>query len=256
MSTNFSDTDKNNDSLLEKNFEIAIYDLDMNFSSTMPIICNYFYDVGMELGHIAFRDTEIMKGDVVFVLRKFRVRIDKYPSLRENVIVRSWISPIEHNHAVRNYLLTDESGNVCAKAIYLTTAFNLKERVRADISGNTSKAAKTLDLEPPLPHVFEDLPDVVSPDYENAINVRYFDCDFYGHVTSVKYIEWGIESMPVEFLRKHKLYEMEINFKRESSPGDRLIIKTAASSEKNIFIHSITSEDGSKDIVRMKSIWT
>ncbi|MCL2154337.1 MAG: thioesterase [Leptospirales bacterium] len=253
MTINFSNINKDADSLVDKKFTISVYDLDMNFSSTLPVISNFFYDVGIEHGPVVFKDTEIMNENVVFVVTKFRVRIDNYPSLRENVIVRSWISPIEHKHAIRNFLLMNESGNIFAKGICSIAAFNLKERTGVDISGNTSKA-KTIDLEPALPHVFEKLPDVISPDYESEINVRYFDCDLYQHVTSVKYSTWCIESLPIEFLRKHRLYEMEIHYKKESSAGDRLIVKTGAGSEKNSFIHSITSKDG-RDIVRMKSIW-
>ena len=244
----------NDDSLVEKNFSIAIYNLDMSFSSTMPVICNYFYDVGIQHGPVVFGDTEIMSRDVVFVVTRFRIRIDKYPPLRTNVKVRSWISPIEHKHAVRNYMLIDESGDVCAKAICSIAAFNLKERAGVDISGHTAKA-RTLDLEPPFPHVFEKLPDVVSVDYENKRDVRYFDCDFYGHVTSIKYLNWCMETMPIEFLQKHRIYEVDVNFKRESSLGDKLIIKTSAASEENTFMHSIATEDGSKDIIRMKTIW-
>jgi acyl-ACP thioesterase len=195
-----------------------------------------------------------MDGNVVFVVTRFKVRIDKYPPLRETVTVKSWISPIVHKHAVRNYLLLDESGNTLAKAICSIAAFNLKERTGVDISGSTSKA-KTLDLEPPFPHVFDQLPDIVSPDYEHTVDVRYFDCDFYGHVNSIKFISWCIESMPLEFLRKHRLYEMEVNFKREGNLGERLIVKTCAGAEENTYIHSIASEDGTRDMLRMKSVW-
>jgi acyl-ACP thioesterase len=142
------------------------------------------------------------------------------------------------------------------KAIYSTTAFNLKERTGVDISKNPSTSkAKINDMEPALPHVFEKLPPVFSPEYVNNVDVRYFDCDFFGHVTHVKYIEWGIETLPLDFLRKHRLYEMEIDFKKESSLGDKLIVKTGVGSEKNTFIHSITGEEGGRELIRMKSIW-
>jgi acyl-CoA thioesterase FadM len=122
------------ESLVNKKFEIAIYDLDMNFSSTLPVICNYFYDVGIEHGPIVFKDTEIMNENVVFVVTRFQIRIDRYPALRENVTVRSWISPIEQKHAVRNYLLLDDSENILAKAICSIAAFDLKKRAGVDIS--------------------------------------------------------------------------------------------------------------------------
>ena len=256
MYIDFADIDEGYEALAEKKFTIAIHDLDMNYSSTLPIIGNFFYDVGIVHGPVVFKDTGIMNKDVVFVLKKFRLMIDRYPALRESFTVRSWISPVDHKYAIRNYHLLDESGNIFGRAIYATAAFNLKERVGVDISKNANiSKAKTLNVEPALPIVFENLSNVDSPDYESNIDVRYFDCDFFRHVTHVKYMEWCIESMPVEFLRKHRLYEMELNFKSESSIGERLIVKTCAASAKNTFLHSITGEDGRRDIVRMKSVW-
>ena len=256
MYINFSDVDKNNEALVDKKFEIAIYALDMNFSSTLPILSNFCYDVGIEHGPVVFKDTEIMNNEVVFVVTKFKVKVDRYPELRENVTIRSWISPIEHRHAIRSYLVLDESGNILVRGVCAINAFNLRERAGVDISVNPNiSKAKTLNIEPPLTPVFDKLPDVVSPDYESIIDVRYFDCDLYQHVTSGKYLLWCIENMPVEFLKKHRLCEAEINFKRESSLGEKLIVRTCATSEKNTFLHSITSEDGSKDLIRMKSVW-
>ncbi|MCL2154346.1 MAG: thioesterase [Leptospirales bacterium] len=255
-----------NGSLIEKKFTIPAYELDMNYSTTMPVICNYLYDIGMEHAAIVLKDidsTDALPEDVVFVVTRYQVRIERYPLLKENVLIRTWLSPIEGKHVVRNFLLMDESGEIFGRAINSATTFNLKKRAGEDISDrfNNSKF-KTLHLEPALPHVFEKLPNVVSPDYENEVDVRYFDCDFYLHVNNVKYVEWCIETMPIEFLKKHRLYEIDINFKKESSPGEKLIVKTCSESVKtcseskeNTFIHLIASEDGTRDIVRMRSVW-
>jgi len=254
MSINFNDFVS--ESLIEKKFSVQIYDMDMKFSTTMPVICNYLYDVGMAHSVVILKDNDYIPEDVVFVVTRFHVRIDRYPLLRENILIRSWLSPIESKHVVRNYLLINESGEIFGRAINSATTFNLKKRAAEDISGSFDDSKIiTLDTEPALPNVFEKLPHVVSPDYENVVDVRYFDCDFYRHVNNVKYVEWCIETMPIEFLKKHRLYEIDINFRKESGLGDRLLAKTCADNRENTYLHSITSEDGTRDIVRMKSIW-
>jgi acyl-ACP thioesterase len=246
-------------SLVEKKFTIPSYDLDMKHSTTMPVICNYLYDIGMEHGTIILKDIDdkdALPEDVVFVVTRYHVRIERYPLFKENILIRSWLSPIEGKHVVRDFLLMDESGEIFGRSINSATTFNLKKRTSEDLSDRFEDSKfKTLNLEPALPHVFEKLPNVDSPDYENEVNVRYFDCDFYRHVNNVKYVEWCIETMPIEFLRKHRLYEIDINFRRESNLREKLKVKTCAESKENSFIHSITSEDGSRDIVRMRSVW-
>jgi medium-chain acyl-[acyl-carrier-protein] hydrolase len=245
-----------NESLIEKKFTIPTYDLDMKFSTTMPVFCNYCYEVGMEHGTVILKDNDSIPDDVVFILTRLQIRIERYPVLRENILVRSWLSPIQSKHVVRNFLFINESGEIFGRAINSATTFNIKKRVAEDISGSVDDSKfKTLDLEPALPNVFEKLPDVVSPDYKNEEIVRYFDCDFYRHVNNVKYVEWCIETMPLEFIKKHRLYEIDINYRKESSLGEKLIVKTCTDSKENTYLHSITSEDGTRDIVRMKSIW-
>jgi len=254
---NFNDIDSR--LFIEKKFTVSVFDLDVKFSTTMPVICNYLYDIGMAHGAVIIKELGSLPEDIVFVMTRLHVRIDKYPRLRESILIRTWLSPIKSKHVIRNSILMDESGEIFGRAINSATTFNLKKRTSEDLSSGIAASelnSLTLDLDPPLPHVFEKIPDVDLPDYENELEVRYFDCDFYHHVNNVKYIVWCIEALPVDFLRKHRLYEIDVNFKRESSVGDRLKVKVAADSNENTFIHSITSEDGSRDIVRMKSIWT
>jgi len=249
----------NNGSLIEKKFTIPAYSLDMSYSTTMPVICNYLYDAGMEHAAIILKDVDnedALPEDVVFVVTRYQVRIERYPLLKESVLIRTWLSPIEGKHVVRDFLLMDESGEIFGRAINSATTFNLKKRTSENISDKFEDSKfKTLNLEPALPHVFEKLPDVVSADYKNEVDVRYFDCDIYRHVNNVKYVEWCIETMPIEFIKKHSLYEIDINYRKESNLGEKLIVKTCAESKENTFIHSIASEDGARDIVKMRSVW-
>ena len=199
-------------------------------------------------------DAGITSEDMVFVLTRLHVRLERYPLWKEKVSIRSWLSPVKDRYVIRNFEITGENGELIGRAINSAAPFNIKQRTSGVIAGDVAKV-QTLDAEPALPHTFDKLVSVTSPQYENAVEVRYFDCDFYHHVNNVKYIQWCIETLPAEFIRSHKLYEIDINFRVEGNIGDKLFVKTVSGSEGGVYNHSIINSTGEKDLVRMKSIW-
>jgi len=241
-------------SSFEKKFQVMAYDLDMNYSSTMPVICNYLQEIGIAHGMKITADAGIDSEDIVFVLTRLHVKMERYPSWGDTVTVRSWLSPINNRYIIRNFKIYGGDDEVIGRAVNSAVPFDIKKRTGGIISGDLS-GIQTLDAEPVLPHAFEKLTSVISPDYEQNLEVRYFDCDFYHHVNNVKYVEWCIESLPAEFIRNHKLYEIDINFRAEGNINDRLAVKSAAGSDPGVFNHAITGSGSGKDLVRMKSTW-
>lgn len=241
-------------SSIKREFDVRVYDLDMNFSATMPVICNYLQDVGITHGMMITDDAGISTEEMVFVLTRLHVRMERYPLWREKVSIRSWLSPVKDKYVIRNFEITGKDGELIGRAINSATPFNIKKRTSGEIAGDVANV-QTLDIEPALPHTFEKLVSVTSPQHENTVEVRYFDCDFYHHVNNVKYIQWCIESLPVEFIRGHILYEIDINFRAEGNMGDTLAVKSATDSENGKYFHSITDLNGEKELARMKSIW-
>jgi len=238
----------------EREFTVMVCDLDMNYSSTMPVICNYLQEMGIAHGMMLTRDAGIDSDDTVFVLTRLHVIMERYPVWGETVSIRSWLSPIKDRYVIRNFEMAGRDGELIGRAINSAVSFDIKNRTGGSISGDLSKV-QTIDVEPALPHDFEKLMPVTSPDYEQNVDVRYFDCDFYHHVNNVKYVQWCIETLPAEFIRSHELCEVDINFRAEGNIGDKLVVKTESAPEQGKFNHSITGGNSEKDLVRMKSVW-
>ena len=241
-------------SSITREFTVMVYELDMNFSSTMPVICNYLQDMGITHGMMITEDAGITSDEMVFVLTRLHVIMERYPVWNEKISIRSWLSPVKDKYVIRNFEITGKDEKIIGRGINSAVAFSIKNRSGGEIAGDVSKV-QTLDVEPALPHTFEKLESVTSSEYETDIDVRYFDCDFYHHVNNVKYIQWRIESFPAEYITGHKLHEIDINFRAEVNIGDKLIVKTASGSEPGVFNHSITGSSDEKELVRMKSVW-
>ncbi len=241
-------------SSITKDFTVKVYDLDINFSSSMPVICNFLQDVGITHGMMVTEDAGITSQDMIFVLTRLHVKMDRYPSWKEKISIRSWLSPIKDKYVIRNFEITGGDGVIIGRAINSAVAFNINNRKGGEIAGDVGRV-QTLVADPALPHTFEKLSPVTSPEYENTFSVRYFDCDFYHHVNNVKYVQWCIESLPEKFIREHKLYELDINFRAEGNVGDQLSVKSEPCSEHGVFNHSIFDSNSEKELARMKSVW-
>ncbi|HPF07472.1 MAG TPA: thioesterase [Spirochaetota bacterium] len=244
----------NNISLTEKEYTVNVYDLDMNVSSTMMLICNFMQDIGITHGMLITKDAGINNSDIIFVLTRLHVKLDRLPDWHEKIKIESWLSPIKDKYVIRNFELSDSSGKTIGRGINSAVSFSMKERtgVTLDLDANR---VQTLDREPALPHNFEKLTEVEKAEHEMSHTVRYFDCDLYRHVNNVKYIQWCAEALPFDFLKNHTLHEIDINFRAEANFGDTVISKAAKGPEGGVFHHAITNITGTKDLVRMKSVW-
>lgn len=244
----------NNISLTEKSYTVNVYDLDMNVSSTMMLICNYFQDIGINHAMQIAKETGVNMSEIVFVLTRLQVQIETFPAWHETVNIESWLSPVKDKYLIRNFELFNSSGKIIGRGINSAVSFSLKERTGITLDLDVNRI-QTLEREPALPHNFEKLPLIEKCDYESSTNVRYFDCDLYRHVNNVKYIQWCAEALPFEFLKKHTLCEIDINFRSEANFGDTLISKAVKGPDDGVFFHVISDSTGTKDLVRMKSVW-
>ncbi len=241
-------------SLASREFKVQVYELDMNSKATMAAICNYMQETGISHGMMLMDKAGINLDDLVFVLTRLHVRMLRYPTWKETVIVRTWLSPITSRYAIRNFEIESDDGELLGAAINSAVPFNLKQRngsnIEIDISG-----VETLQREEPLPHLFDRLDQPGEPAYEKQINVSYSDCDLYRHVNNVKYIEWCLDTLPQSINDSGTLYEIDINFRSEGNCGDMLISRAAPLDRGESFIHGITELSSARELVRMKSVW-
>ncbi|HPS57964.1 MAG TPA: thioesterase [Spirochaetota bacterium] len=240
-------------SLYKKDLTVMVYDLDIRRSSGMPMICNWLQEVGIGHGLAMARHSGFDVSDIVFVLTRLNVKMDRYPSWMETVTVESWLSPVTDRYARRNFLLHGADGKIIGRAINSAVPFSLSARSGGTFTGDLN--AHAIDRESALPHDFTKIPVIEECNTERKLQVRYFDCDLFYHVNNVKYIQWCIESLPDDYLRKHALHEIDVNFRAEGNLGDSLSVKKITAEDADSFVHAVTDSSGMKDLVRMKSLW-
>lgn len=237
--------------VFKKDFTVMYSDIDMTGSVTMPAICNYFFEIGSIHGRILTEDAEL---DSIFVLTRLYVKMEKYPSVEETVSIRSWLSPVKDRYVIRNFLISDAEGDIIGRGKTSAVPFDINGRKGGAVPENMMKV-KTVDTEPASDHVIEKLHQVISPVYRKNFEVRYFECDINMHANNVRYIQWCIETLPVDFIKSHVLHEIDVNYRAESSVGDMLKSSAEPLNDGYSFIHTISGHAEMKDLTRMKSSW-
>jgi acyl-ACP thioesterase len=135
------------------------------------------------------------------------------------VVVETWPSGLNRLYATRVFVLRDREERVLARGTSAWLVIDTERRrpVRPPASLD--------DLElPDRPSPIDDEgPDPEAPervDAERTFRVRYHDLDLNRHVNNVRYLEWALETLPLDVLDEHTCRSVALKFEAETNHGD------------------------------------
>jgi len=222
-------------------------DWEVNFTQCMPNgflkytdLCNILQLTAAahsELGGISFSDMQ--EFNQAWVLSRMRVEITELPKWKDVVTVKTWINTLENSRSVRALELY-VNGNKMVGCETFWAVFNTKIRrpealalpfEHFDLYPEllaTQKSFSKINLNNETEMVFEK-------------TVALSDLDIVNHVNNVKYLEWCLDFVETDLILNQKIESFEMNFLKELSLKDKVIIHENLNSESLIF--SITKED-------------
>ncbi|WP_395049334.1 acyl-[acyl-carrier-protein] thioesterase [Flavobacterium sp.] len=227
-------------SILSKDWEI-------NFTQCMPNgylkytdLCNILQLTAAahsEVGGISFSDMQ--EFNQAWVLSRMRVEITELPKWKDIVTVKTWINTLENSRSVRA-LEMYVNGNKIVGCETFWAVFNTEIRRPEALAlpfkhfelyperKATQKTFSKINLNNETEMVFEK-------------TVALSDLDIVNHVNNVKYLEWCVDFVDEELILNQKIESFEMNFLKELSMKDKVVIHENLNSESLIF--SITKED-------------
>ena len=227
-------------SILSKNWEINFTQCAPNGFLRYTDLCNILQLTAAahsEIGGISFSDMQ--EFDQAWVLSRMRVEISKLPKSGDLVTVKTWIHSLENSRSIRALeMYVNEEKIVGSETFWVV--FNTKRR-----------RPEALSL--PFEH-FELYPEKnatvvgfskINLNHEKEIvfekTVFLSDLDIVNHVNNVKYLEWCMDLVDENLILEQKLESFEMNFLKELSLKDKVLIHESISERETIF--SITKED-------------
>jgi medium-chain acyl-[acyl-carrier-protein] hydrolase len=222
-------------------------DWEINFTQCMPNgylkytdLCNILQLTAAahsDSGGISF--TDMYKYNQAWVLSKMRVEIASLPKWRDVVTVKTWVNSLEKSRSVRAFEVY-VNGKKIVGSVSFWAVFNTEKRRPEGLA----LPYEHIELYPEIKATKESFSKInISSEKQDVIekSVRLSDLDIVDHVNNVKYLEWCLDHLETDLILNQKIKSFEMNFLRELSLNDKVVIHENYSEDS--IIYSITKEN-------------
>ena len=237
----------------QEKFTVRSYEIDVQGVASVPAICNYLQEVaGNHATELGVAVDHLFRKNMTWVLSRLHVQVFRFPFWREEIKIETWPSGRQSKFATRDFLILDQKHRILVRATSSWMILDLKTQKPIVMPAFMDE----IRLPDRKRAIDDDFPKITSPEnptLERRFDVRLSDLDINQHVNNVKYIEWAIESVPLDIWKEKILSELEISFRAETKYGEGIIIKTEQNDD--VFLHHIISDPEQRDLALVKSTW-
>lgn len=227
-----------------KKINIPFYDGDSDGNLRAENILKYFGEASSEETEKLVAEKDI-KFNFGWMLYRWKVEINEYPRVKEDVYARTWVSKFDRFYAFREFDLLDKDKRLIARASTVWLCIDMDKKRPVRIPDEYSK--NTYELGEANFKTFYDFKDSLYINEISKFKVRRSDIDYNNHVNNTKYLSWMIESMTDEIYNDYKLSSFEIIYKKEVKYGDTISTGFLLESREDgilKFNHMISDFDG------------
>ncbi|MDR7857239.1 acyl-ACP thioesterase domain-containing protein [Tissierella sp.] len=232
-------------SKFRKSFEITFYESDKNKKATPLSILTYLGETsGAHTDNMGFDIDNLQSRNYGWMLNRWKVRIDRYPEVKEKIIIETWTSGIDKFFATREFIIYDNNDIEIGRASSLWIFIDISKKRPIRIPTEFYEAANPIE-ERAFNNFTDFKIDMNITDYID-FHVRRSDIDYNNHVNNTKYLAWMIESIPDFVFENYRLHEFEILYKKEAIYGNTILSGCKELDDlidKPHFMHSIMDRD-------------
>ncbi|KAF8407008.1 hypothetical protein HHK36_006130 [Tetracentron sinense] len=241
--------------VFRQNFSIRSYEIGADRTASIETLMNHLQETALNhvrsaglLGDGFGSTPEMSRMNLIWVVARMQVLVDRYPTWSDVVQVDTWVSASGKNGMRRDWRVRDcKTGETLTRATSVWVMMNKRTRklskipkeVREEIEPYFMDCSPILDEDSrKLPKLDESTADCV----RTGLTPRWNDLDVNQHVNNVKYIGWIFESAPAWILESHELSAMTLEYRRECDRDSVLQSLTAVSG------------DGADDLLDVSSV--
>jgi medium-chain acyl-[acyl-carrier-protein] hydrolase len=240
----------------DKQFELRYFEMnEFGVASPTTLLtlleetaADHCYSINHSLYHLAAQN-------IGWVLISGIMEMERYPSYKEKITIRTWLSKYTMIKGFRENLIYDEQNNIIGRARGLWIFFDIKQRrpiqIFDDIIEKWSfRKEQSIDY-----NISKKIKAVEHSDNELKFKVHRYDTDMIKHVNNIRYLQWVVESVPQEIVDNYYLYSIDGRFTSEAHYGQTIVSMTKNDINDQSFIHSIKIEGTDKVCATAKTTW-
>ncbi|MDR1915413.1 MAG: hypothetical protein LBQ58_02440 [Synergistaceae bacterium] len=241
--------------MFEMVFSVPYYGLDMNDRVKTGLMLQFLQEAAaLHADSVNIGVGNLMKRDMTWVLRRYRVRIHLYPGKR-SLSVRTWFEPQRNLMSVRVFEIRDDIGNVVADAWSAWIVVDLKRGrpVRLDRALTEEYFSAAEPTGEPVTDELAAMKDDF--DFKTRFRVRWGELDLNGHTNHTVYFDWALESAP-DGVREHYLPSvLDAEYISPVPRGDVTVRTKKISDDPLKFSHVISAGASDTAAARLATVW-
>jgi acyl-ACP thioesterase len=206
--------------ILSQTFPLCFRDIDRSDRLTLAAAFDYFQEAAInhaeDLG--VGRESMAQTGQV-WILSRMSVFMERRPTYRETVTVRSWPRGWDRLFALRDYDIRDAADTplVRGRSCWIIIDREKRRPLRPQAVMENLPLNEGIDALPSGAASLETRDNLVKAGERKAL---YSDVDYNGHVNNVRYIQWIEDAVKDGLLESADRIRLDINYLNEIKPGE------------------------------------
>jgi acyl-ACP thioesterase len=213
---------------------------------------NILQDIATENADLLGLGLEICREhNLSWVGSNYLIQILRMPKLNEHMKITTWPAEKKLWGAIRDFIITDESGAPIIKASSQWVLIDFVRRrpvmLNKYFPDYNCLEERVLETEFPKIDIAEDGADI------KEFSVRFDDIDVNEHVNNSIYPLWASESTDSAYRLKHLPAELEICYKKEALYGEKVEVRTKQNESESL--HTIYDKESGAVLADCRIVW-
>lgn len=185
---------------------------------------------GLAAEENGFGAVEMIQQGVTWVLSQLSIEMKRLPKQYECFEIETWVEDYGRLLTTRHFVVYDKQGEEMGAACSQWALIDIQSRrpVNLQTRQNLTCFATGESGHIEKPQRIGALADAVEVAQHK---VSYSDIDYNNHTNSMKYVEWMLDTYPLEKLYQHRIKRFDINYLREALYGEEVHIFRSAFGE-------------------------
>lgn len=240
----------------EDEYIIPFCEVDTKKEVFLPTLWNFMQETAWHhADHLRVGYSDLVEHQHFWVLSRLFIQMDEYPRWEDRIRIKTWLTGTGRLFALRNFSIANSKGEILGMATSAWLVLDLKSRKPQRIEPIFRHLHHLFDSLPPAEEP-EKLPGPIQSKREKVFTVHYGDIDMHHHANNTKYIEWILDSYPLEMHQNYHVHTFQINYLAESSHGDEISVRSEPIEDSPpTFLHSVFRENDNRELCRARASW-
>ena len=207
-------------------FSILSHEADIHNCASLYSLSNYMQEAGRTHAEQLGWGTQLFKTKKQFwVLCRIIISVEKYPPTGTEIDIETWPKNKDKIFALRDFLVR-QGDEIIARGTSSWALLQLASRKPVPLKsmGEISTVRQEKHAISEVPEKLHALDDASELFHHKVV---FSELDQNGHVNNGRYINWLLDTFPVDFHKKHRVYTMQLNYLAEVFHDQELHIARA-----------------------------